>query len=866
MKYIFLDFNGTIIDDVDLCLNLLNEMLSRQHKKILTKEEYRNVFTFPVKKYYELAGIDFKIESFEKLADEFISKYQPLSLTCGLFLNIEEAFSKLKEMGYHLVILSASEKNNLLEQCHHYQITSYFDEILGIDNIHAESKIGIAKDYMKQMKLQGEDILFIGDTLHDVEVAREIGAQALLVSCGHQSIEVLKSAGVPILDSVLELPDYVQTNYLKTIVKEDFWDLELNEFPYDRGHTALGEYHCIKQKGVYGNWYDPICLHQWRSLDGSWLVTSDGTTRYMEQNRGDNSKGAFKNVYCCLVHDRSFYAGYTLEFNLRIFELASYCGMAFHYVTSRVYDFVGILGDTISLIHRNEETFTTYASGKIKFDDLKTYHIQVNVGQTVVVFLDGVECLRANIPFVDGGKIALVAKSACRYSSILVQMTAENERKDREKRVLLQQKLEEKRKQYPKMNCIHKIDLKNFGSGRQLRIRKVGNQTIFLLAQHQKRMIRDSFARLSCLTCFDLNGTVLWQKGEPHACFDNAYISCDLPFQIADINHDGKFEVIYSMDFEIIVCDLLTGLELKRIPTPVIYQDELVKNEPFYRLNVDAIRVADFEGLGYKGDFIVKDRYQNIWAFNHHFEVMWRYHHKNTGHFPYIEDFDGDGKDEMFVGYDLIDHDGTMIFSLPMDTDHTDEIIYARLHAKEPKRLILASGNEGMNIVNLDGTIYCHNEIGHAQRVSVAKYIPYQEGLQIMATAFWGSDGIICIYDCHGKLLKQIEQRSNGNVITPVLYDGKHILCLLNASEDGGLVDGNLDKVVRFPIDGHPVISTEVYDIDGDGIDEIICFDMKEMWIYKAESYSNPKKYQKYTDDGFSNYRGEYLLPDDEFF
>ena len=88
---------------------------------------------------------------------------------------------------------------------------------------------------------------------------------------------------------------------MKLIINEDFKDLDLNEFPYDKAHSALGEYHHITQKGNYGNWHDPIPLHQWRSLDGSWLVTSDGNKRYMEQNRGDNTKGAFENVYCCLL-------------------------------------------------------------------------------------------------------------------------------------------------------------------------------------------------------------------------------------------------------------------------------------------------------------------------------------------------------------------------------------------------------------------------------------------------------------------------------------------------------------------------------------------------------------------------------------
>lgn len=648
---------------------------------------------------------------------------------------------------------------------------------------------------------------------------------------------------------------------MKILINEDFKDLELNEFPYDKAHTALGEYHHFIQPGNYGNWYDPIPLHQWRSLDGSWLITANNGKRFLEQNRGNNSKGAFENVYCCLVHNQRLYSEYTLEYNIRLFELEHYCGMAFCYLTSRNYYAVGINDNQISLYKRYQEDFIIIDKKEIVVDDFKTYNIKINVGNHTSVYLDDELILDGDIDFKQGLRIACVAKSACRYSDIVVAMDDDNYNKHVTNLEAENNRLNKKREYYSKLECIKRIDLKGFGSARQLRIRMVDGKPIFLIAQHQKRMIRDSFARLSCLTAFDIDGNVLWQKGEENNSFDNTLISCDLPFQIADINNDGRYEVIYSMDFEVIICDLLTGEVIKSMPTPVVKNDPLVKNEPFYRLNVDAIRVADFEGLGYKGDFIIKDRYQNVWAYNNKMELMWRYHNKNTGHFPYIYDFDNDGKDEMFVGYDMIDHNGEMVFSLPMNSDHTDEIIYASLHKDHPKRLILASGNEGFNIVNIDGTIFKHNEIGHAQRISVAKYSNDIEGLQVCATAFWGSDGIIAMYDYNGDLLCEIEQESNGNVITPVNYDGRSILCLLHSGADGGLVDDKLDKVVLFPNDGHPTLCSEVFDIDDDGIDEIICWDVNSMWIYKASKKYPTKSYEKYPDEAFSNYRGEFLLP-----
>ena len=204
-KHIFFDFNGTIINDIDLCLELLNEILIKQNKPIVSMERYKNIFTFPIKDYYIAAGVDFNIESYESLAKWFISVYQPASMKCGLFEGIVDTFKLLKDKGYNLYILSASERNNLIEQCENYDIVKYFVDILGIDNIHAASKVNIAIDYMKEHNINGEDVLFIGDTLHDLEVAEAMKAKCMLVSCGHQSKEVLAKGNVEILESINDL-------------------------------------------------------------------------------------------------------------------------------------------------------------------------------------------------------------------------------------------------------------------------------------------------------------------------------------------------------------------------------------------------------------------------------------------------------------------------------------------------------------------------------------------------------------------------------------------------------------------------------------------------------------------------------------
>jgi phosphoglycolate phosphatase len=204
-KDIFLDFNGTIIDDLDLCVELLNVFLKEQGKKELSIDEYKHVFKFPIKQYYIDAGIDFNIESYESLAIRFIKEYQPRSMHCGLFPNLVDTVKKLKEMGIRVYILSASEQNNLLEQTNTYGITQYFDAVLGINNIHAASKVDRAINFMKDNGINPKETLFVGDTLHDKEVADAIGVNCVLVSCGHQAEDILEKSGCKVIPSASDI-------------------------------------------------------------------------------------------------------------------------------------------------------------------------------------------------------------------------------------------------------------------------------------------------------------------------------------------------------------------------------------------------------------------------------------------------------------------------------------------------------------------------------------------------------------------------------------------------------------------------------------------------------------------------------------
>lgn len=204
--YLVLDFNGTIIDDVDLCLNILNHLLEERNYKKVSLEEYKHIFTFPIKKYYINAGFDLEKYSFTSISNEFISLYQKASLNCKLYEGINELIDKCNNNRIKVVLLSASQIDNLKEQTDHFGLSEKFEAILGTSTIEAASKVEIGKNYFKDK--QDKKILFVGDTTHDAEVASSIGADALLITHGHQARDVLLKANpLKVIDSFKEVED-----------------------------------------------------------------------------------------------------------------------------------------------------------------------------------------------------------------------------------------------------------------------------------------------------------------------------------------------------------------------------------------------------------------------------------------------------------------------------------------------------------------------------------------------------------------------------------------------------------------------------------------------------------------------------------
>ena len=210
IKEIVWDWNGTLINDTSLCVDILNKILFLHDQPSISIEYYRNNFSFPVSAFYKGISLPSSGKKFDDLSLSFISEYRLKWKECNLQPGVLQILKLIQQLGLRQSILSAGNQSDVELFVDHFNLGSFFYQVLGTDNIKAEGKIELGKRFITDSELRPEEILLVGDTIHDLQVANEIGCLVLLFSQGHNSNNQLSGYSVQIINDLMEVAQYLQ--------------------------------------------------------------------------------------------------------------------------------------------------------------------------------------------------------------------------------------------------------------------------------------------------------------------------------------------------------------------------------------------------------------------------------------------------------------------------------------------------------------------------------------------------------------------------------------------------------------------------------------------------------------------------------
>ena len=210
IKHIFWDWNGTLLDDVDLCVSVTGGMLREKHGIELTRDDYLREFGFPVIDFYRKVGLELQDHEYADVANQWIQTYRDgLNESGALHSGVIDTLVQLNELGFKQSILSACEKNLLDHALDHYGITHHFHTVHGVSDNKADGKAALAKSAVTQTLHDSHECVLIGDTDHDYEVAHAAGIHCVLIAHGHQDKVRLEKTGATVLNNIRELIEFL---------------------------------------------------------------------------------------------------------------------------------------------------------------------------------------------------------------------------------------------------------------------------------------------------------------------------------------------------------------------------------------------------------------------------------------------------------------------------------------------------------------------------------------------------------------------------------------------------------------------------------------------------------------------------------
>jgi rhamnogalacturonan endolyase len=631
--------------------------------------------------------------------------------------------------------------------------------------------------------------------------------------------------------------------------------------------NALHEYHYVEHRGVRTAPWENALLHEdvWTGGD------EDGKT-YLEMHVVNDRPYQFQQTM--IIGDAEWF-DYAFQAKVRPLLYEEVAGLAFRYHTNRHhYQFVLTGGNKAVLRLRlplekkyRIAEYKVLGEANFKYDMREWYTLRVeNQGPKIRASINGKVILEASDGEILKGKVGLLASVPARFTDAVATVSDATGKQIEERIARRDTELARLRAANPQPRLWKRFVTPGFGAGRNVRFGDLDGdgQMDMLIAQHIRKAYRNAFDSISCLTAVTLDGRILWQTGRPDEY--NDVLANDTPFQIHDIDGDGRNEVVMVKDFKIQVLDGRTGKLKQWAWMPEAPEDN--DRRAHEREVGDSIAFFNLSGGKGRHEILIKDRYRTFWVFDNKLKQLWR-GQCLTGHYPYPVDVNGDGKEEVMIGYSLFSHDGRLLWSRDKDLkDHADGVVMGNFSGdpKAPMRGYIQGSDEGYVLVDTEGRILKHVRLGHAQSPSIGKFRPDLPGLQLIIANFWRNPGIVSLFDHEGNILAQEEPVHHASPLAPVNWrgDGQEFALLSANVREGGMLDGQLRRVVMFPDDGHPDLAYYVADVTGDARDEVIVWDARSVWIYTQDRpFTGSKIYAPVRNPDYneSNYRTTVSMP-----
>lgn len=204
ITHILFDFDGTLVESMDLSLHLLNGLSEKYHYRRVSQEDLPRLKAMPLPERFRQVGVP--AHRIPAISLDFLSLYHKSLPSLQPVEGMRALLEKLKKEGLGLSVLSSNSVENI-QAFLRANGMELFDHIFSCNNLFGKDRS--IRKFLSRFGVEKGGLLYVGDELRDIEACRLAGVKIVAVTWGFDPAPLLRS-GNP--DVIAETPgDVLET-------------------------------------------------------------------------------------------------------------------------------------------------------------------------------------------------------------------------------------------------------------------------------------------------------------------------------------------------------------------------------------------------------------------------------------------------------------------------------------------------------------------------------------------------------------------------------------------------------------------------------------------------------------------------------
>ena len=205
------DWDGTLMDSTGAITGAIQAACRDMGLPVPTREQASYVIGLGLNDALRHAAPDLPMADYPKLAQSYRKHYFALDETLILFDGVLDLLRDLKTAGYGLAVATGKSRLGLNRAMDRPELRGLFDTTRTAEESFSKPHPAMLQEIMAEMGVDPARTVMVGDTTHDLQMARNAACDAVGVSYGAHPAEHLETLDpVALARSVPELRGFFE--------------------------------------------------------------------------------------------------------------------------------------------------------------------------------------------------------------------------------------------------------------------------------------------------------------------------------------------------------------------------------------------------------------------------------------------------------------------------------------------------------------------------------------------------------------------------------------------------------------------------------------------------------------------------------